>query len=136
MLQGNVLRKLAVTAKTMVAEVEWGVSMTAEHARAAHELGRCHAVQVGVVAAHRVGQRMGAHSTHTHASSKTIGSAINSRREESANSTAFLLGLGGQFPVTGLNIFLLQGSWPGHIVQFVIKTTSITHGLAVCVPSP
>ena len=73
LLQGKVLWKLAVTSKTMVAEVERRVSMTAKHAWAAHELGRCHAMQVRIVTTHRVCQRMGAHPTHTHASSKTIG---------------------------------------------------------------
>jgi len=65
--------------------------MPAEHAGGAHELGGGHAVQVWVVAAHRVGQRVGAHPSHAHARPEPVGTAVDARREESSDAGTFLL---------------------------------------------
>ena len=65
--------------------------MAAEHGGGAHELGGGHPVQVGVVAAHRVRQRVRTHPSHTHAGPETVGSAVDSWREESSDAGALLL---------------------------------------------
>ena len=65
--------------------------MAAEHGGGAHELGGGHPVQVGVVAAHRVRQRVGAHPSHTHPGPEPVGSAVDPWREESSDAGTFLL---------------------------------------------
>ena len=75
----------------VVREVQRGVWMAAEHGGGAHELGGGHAVQVWVVAAHRVCQRVSAHPSHTHPGSESVGTTVDPRREESSDAGAFLL---------------------------------------------
>ena len=65
--------------------------MSAEHGGGAHELGGGHPVQVRVVAAHRVRQRVSTHPSHTHAGSEPVGTAVDPRREEASDAGAFLL---------------------------------------------
>ena len=65
--------------------------MAAEHAGGAHELGGSHAVQVWVVAAHRVGQRVGAHPSHAHARPEPVGTAVYAWRKKSSDAGTFLL---------------------------------------------
>ena len=75
----------------MMREVQRRISMTAEHGGGAHELGGGHPVQVRVVAAHRVRQRVGTHPSHTHAGPETVGSAVDPWREESSDAGTLLL---------------------------------------------
>ena len=75
----------------VVGEVQRGVWMAAEHGGGAHELGGGHAVQVWVVAAHRVGQGVSAHASHPHASSETVGTTVYSWWEEASDAGTFLL---------------------------------------------
>ena len=65
--------------------------MAAEHGGGAHELGGGHPVQVGVVAAHRVRQRVSTHPSHPHAGTEPVGSAIDPWWEESSDARALLL---------------------------------------------
>ena len=69
----------------VVGEVQRGVWMAAEHA------GGSHAMQVGVVAAHWVGQGVGAHASHPHASSETGGTTVYPWWEEASDAGTFLL---------------------------------------------
>ena len=75
----------------VVREVQRGVWMAAEHGGGAHELGGRHPVQVGVVAAHRVRQRVGTHPSHTHPGSESVGTAVDPRRKEASDAGTFLL---------------------------------------------
>ena len=75
----------------MVGEVEGRVWMPPEHGGRAHELGGGHPVEVGVVAAHRVRQRVRAHPSHSHPGSEPVGTAVDPWREESSDARALLL---------------------------------------------
>ena len=64
------------------------------------------------------------------------------RRKETAESlvvvmmVAFLLGLGGEFPVPGLDVLLLEGGGAGDVVQLVVEAAGVAHGFAVGVAPP
>ena len=75
----------------VVGEVEGRVAVAGEHGGGGHELGGGHAVQVGVVGAHRVGERVGAHPPHPHPCAEPVRPPVDARREESTDSGAFLL---------------------------------------------
>ena len=78
-------------AEGVVGEVEGRVGVASEHGGGAHELGGRHPVQVGVVAAHRVRQRVSTHPSHTHPGSESVGTAVDPRREETSDAGTFLL---------------------------------------------
>ena len=78
-------------AEGVVGEVEGRVGVSSEHGGGAHELGGRHAMQVWVVAAHRVGQGVGTHASHPHASSETVGTTVYSWWEEASDAGTFLL---------------------------------------------
>ena len=83
-----------MSAKRVVGEVErWvGVGWSTEHGGRAHELGGGHVVEVRVVAAHRVGQRVRAHPSHPrHPRSEPVRSTVNPWREEASDPGTFLL---------------------------------------------
>ena len=85
-----ILRKLGVGAKGVMGEVEGRVWMAPKHAGGAHELGGSHAVKIGVVAAHRVGQRVGAHPSHAHARPEPVGTAVYAWRKKSSDAGTLL----------------------------------------------
>ena len=83
-----------MSAKRVVGEVEgWvGVGWSPEHGGRAHELGGGHVVEVRVVAAHRVGQRVRAHPSHPrHPRSEPVRSTVDPGREEASDPGTFLL---------------------------------------------
>ena len=156
----SILRKLWVGAKGVVGEVERRVGVSPEHGGGAHELGGGHAMQVWVVAAHRVRQRVSAHPSHTHPGSKAVGTSVDPWWKETSDARTFLLWLRRQFPIPRLNVLFLQRSRPWHlgiliwkncfdedeergerkrwayIVEFVVESASVADGFPVCVSPP
>ena len=82
-----------MSAKRVVGEVERrvGVGWSTKHGGRAHELGGGHVVEVRVVAAHRVGQRVRAHPSHSHPGPEPVGTAVDPWREESSDAGTLLL---------------------------------------------
>lgn len=74
------------------------------------------------------------HATHTHSHPP---SAIQSRSSEKVgHSTSFFLAFRRKFSVPRLNPILLHGEGAINIVQLVVESTGVTHGLTIGVPSP
>ena len=149
-------RELALTGRcqavmVMVGEIQRRIHRgRPEHGRRrAHELGRRHRVEIGIITGHAptamvVAAHRGGHTRHREgwpavAAARSV--QAGRRGEEAAQGlvvvvVSLLLGLGGELAVPGLDVLLLEGGGPRDVVQLVVEAAGVADRLAVGVASP
>ena len=149
-------RELALTGRcqavmVMVGEIQRRIHRSRpEHGRRrAHELGRRHRVEIGIITGHAptamvVAAHRGGHTRHREgwpavAAARSV--QAGRRGEEAAQGlvvvvVSLLLGLGGELAVPGLDVLLLEGGGPRDVVQLVVEAAGVADRLAVGVASP